>query len=494
MTRLSNECLNQLPASVQRPDYERNSITTGIVHLGIGAFYRAHQAVCIDDILRDDPVWGIVGASLRRPDTRDALQPQDGLYTLAVRDASGTHCRVIGSILEVVDANKQNAHLIDVMTQAIVRIVSLTITEKGYCHDPASGQLDEKHPDILHDLSHPNQPKTAPGLIVEALARRRENGIAPFTVLSCDNLPANGKTAARIITRFAHLRDADLGAYVRDQVSFPSTMVDRITPATTNEDRAMVRDVIGCEDAWPIVTEPFTQWVIEDNFPQGRPAFEKAGAQLVDDVEPFELMKLRMLNGAHSTMAYLGYLAGFETVAQTINNQAFYRLIHDLMTKEVAPTLDMPGTDLGAYRDALLDRFANPALQHRTWQIAMDGSQKLPQRLLSIITDRLKTNASFNRLALGVAAWIIYASGTNEKGAAIDVRDPLADRLRALAEQTGNDADKRTNAFLQVKEVFGDELPNHPVFVDSVKTHVKNLMNGGALKCVEALGESDPTS
>lgn len=469
------------------PDYDCNAITPGIVHLGIGAFHRAHQAVHIDDLLKNNPNWGIVGASLRRPDTKDALEPQGGLYTIAVRDAAGTKYRVIGSVLEVVDANIENERLLDIMASAQIRIVSLTVTEKGYCHDPASGQLDENHPDIIHDLAHPAAPKTAPGLIVEALDRRRAVGIAPFAVMSCDNLPANGQTAARIVTRFAMLRDKELGAFVRENVAFPSTMVDRITPATTNEDRALVTNAIGCEDAWPIITEPFSQWVIEDNFPQGRPPFEKTGAQLVADVEPFELMKLRLLNGAHSTMAYLGYLAGFETVAETIDNPAIYRFIHDLMTKEAAPTLDMPGTDLDAYRDALLDRFANPALQHRTWQIAMDGSQKLPQRLLGTITDRLKANASIDRLALGVAAWIIYASGTDEKGAAIDVRDPLAARLCALAEQTGDDAEKRTHEFLQLKEVFGDELSNNPLFAKTVTSHVESLLKNGALKTVENL-------
>ena len=484
MTRLSNHCLKQIPKTVQQPDFDRAAITPGIVHLGVGAFHRAHQAVYIDDLLSSDPVWGIVGASLRRPDTKDALEPQDGLYTIAVRDAVGTKYRVIGSVLELIDANQENERLLDIMTSAQVRIVSLTVTEKGYCHDPASGQLDEAHADIVHDLAHPTTPRSAPGLIVEALARRRAAGIAPFTVMSCDNLPANGETAARIVTRLATLNDVELGEFVRKNVAFPSTMVDRITPATTDEDRALAAKAIGCEDAWPITTEPFSQWVIEDNFPMGRPQFENATAQMVDDVEPFELMKLRLLNGAHSCMAYLGYLAGYETVSQTVANPELFTLIHDLMTKEIIPTLNMPGTNLEEYRDALLDRFANPALQHRTWQIAMDGSQKLPQRLLATIADRLKANASCERLALGVAAWMVYASGVDEKGAPIYVRDPLAERLRVLAGEADGDPEALASAFFGIGEIFGNELPKDARLHRQVVAHLEILLNQGALAAV----------
>lgn len=485
MTRLSNPQMSQLPADVRQPDYDRRAITPGIVHIGIGAFHRAHMAVYVDDLLSDNPDWGIIGASLRRPDTKDALDPQDGLYTLAVRDALGTTCRVIGSVLEVIDANAERERLLNVMASAQIRIVSLTVTEKGYCHDPASGQLDESHADIVYDLANPTAPKSAPGLIVEALARRHAVGIAPFAVMSCDNLPANGTTARNIISRFAELRDEELGKFVAEKVAFPGTMIDRIVPATTDDDRAFVEQAIGCEDAWPIMTEPFTQWVIEDNFPNGRPPFEKAGAEMVDDVEPSEHMKLRMLNGAHSSMAYLGYLSGFETISETISNPAFQTFVHALMTDEVMPTLDMPGTDLGAYRDALLTRFVNPALQHRTWQIAMDGSQKLPQRLLGTIRDRLKSGAPIVRLSLGVAAWIRYAGGVDEKGADIDVRDPHAERLRKIATDAAGDADALIAGFFAVTEVFGEDLPDGKVFRQQVTAHLKNLLQHGALKTVE---------
>ncbi len=487
MSRLSAKTLNSIPAGVAVPNYDRSTLTPGIVHLGIGAFHRAHMAVYVDDLLKDHPDWAIVGASLRRPDTKDALEPQDGLYTIAVRDAQGTHPRVIGSILNVLDANTQREELLALMADPKIRIVSLTVTEKGYCHDPATGELDERHPDIAHDLANPTAPKSAPGMLVEALARRHAAGVPPFAVMSCDNLPSNGETVQRIVTRFASLRDVMLGDWVMQNVAFPGTMVDRIVPSTTDADRDTIAGLIGADDAWPIMTEPFTQWVIEDKFPQGRPPFESVGAQLVEDVEPFERMKLRMLNGSHSTIAYLGYLAGHEYVSQAIADPAFHKLIHGLMTEEAMPTLDMPGTDLGAYRDQLLARFANPALQHRTWQIAMDGSQKLPQRLLGTIRDRLAADQPFERLALGVAAWMRYVVGIDEKGENIDVRDPLAMRMMAIAAEAGDDAEALYVGLVALNEVFGTDLADNQAFGDAVVTHLEALFDDGVVETIKAV-------
>ncbi len=435
--RLSNASLAGLPQSVRRPDYDRSGVTPGIVHLGIGAFHRAHQAVHLDDILLEEPGWGIVGASLRSASTRDALKPQDCLYTLSVRSGEGERLRIIGSVVDVLVAAEEREQLLAAMADRRVRIVSLTVTEKGYCHDPATGRLNEAHPDIRHDLSEPHAPQSAPGLIVEALARRRGAGVAPFTVLTCDNLPSNGRVVKRILDGFAALRDPDLGAYVAGELACPSTMVDRITPATTDEDRERISAALGVDDAWPVVTEPFSQWVIEDHFPAGRPAFEATGAELVADVAPYEHMKLRLLNGAHSSLAYLGYLAGYEYVSDVMADPGFARFVKALMD-EATPTLSVPpSTDISAYKAALIARFENPALKHRTWQIAMDGSQKLPQRLLGTIRDCLKRGLPFGRLALGVAGWMRYVAGVDEKGAAIDVRDPLAAHLRELADGAG---------------------------------------------------------
>ncbi len=483
MHRLSTASL-ALASGIAKPAYDRTKLTPGIVHLGIGAFHRAHMAVYVDDLVARHPVWAIVGASLRRPDTKQALEPQDFLYTIAVRDASGTSCRVVGSILDVLDATTQRSELLELMAHPSIRIVSLTVTEKGYCHDPATGELDEDHPDIIHDLDNPGEPVSAPGVIVRALELRRAAGTAAFTVMSCDNLPANGRTTKRIVTRLADLRDPALGEWVRDNVRFPSTMVDRIVPATTDADRALVAELTGLEDAWPIMTEPFTQWVIEDDFAAGRPPFEEAGAEIVADVEPYELMKLRMLNGSHSTLAYLGYLAGHEHVSDAIGDPAFRRLIHGLMTEEVMPTLPMPRAHLEAYRDRLLKRFANPALRHRTWQIAMDGSQKLPQRLLGTIRDRLAAGQGIGRLALGVAGWMRYVTGIGEDGSPIEVKDPLAGRLRAIADDASRTGDGLADSLLTVREIFGDDLATNEVFRVTVTRHLASLYDKGAAATV----------
>ena len=489
MPRLSLAALPLATPDVQVGTYDRTAVTPGIVHLGIGAFHRAHMAAYVDELLAENPTWGIIGASLRRPDMRDALAPQDFLYALAIRDASGTSCRIIGAILDVLDASTQRGQLLQAMADPAIRIVSLTVTEKGYCHDPASGELDERHPDIVHDLAHPDAPVSAPGIIVKALELRHGGGLAPFTVMSCDNLPSNGRTAARIVRRFAELRagaDSALVEYVQT-VRFPSTMGVRIVPATTDADGAAVSAIIGLEDAWPVVTELFTQWVIEDDFPSGRPPFERVGAELVEDVEPFELMKLRMLNGSHSTMAYLGYLAGYQYVSQAVADPAMHRMVHGLMTNEVMPTLPMPRQALEAYRDQLLARFANPALNHRTWQIAMDGTQKLPQRLLGTIRDRLAHGQPIERLALGVAAWMRYVTGIDEQGQPIDVKDPHAARLRQIADAAGSDAARLATGLLALPEVFGTDLPSDPAFTGPVTAHLKSLLANGARATLASL-------
>lgn len=483
--RLNEDSLADLPEGVRRPAYVRRAVKTGIVHLGVGAFHRAHQAVYTDDVLREDPQWGIVAASLRSPDTYDALQPQDGLYTLSVRSQDGEALRVIGSIGRIIVAPRATDDLLDIMADPRTRIVTLTVTEKGYCHDPATGTLNEDHPDVVHDLAYLKTPRSALGFIVEALRRRRRAGIPPFTVLTCDNLPSNGRTVKRVLTRFAELVDPELGRFVAGEVSCPSTMVDRIVPATSDQDRERIGHALGVEDAWPVVTEPFTQWVIEDRFPQGRPAWEKAGAEFVTDVEPYEHMKLRLLNGSHSTLAYLGYLSGYETVADTMADPAFVRLIEGLMDDEVTPTLHMPpGADLAAYKRALVQRFRNPALKHRTWQIAMDGSQKLPQRLLGTVRDRLRGGASIARLSLGVAAWMRYVTGIDEKGAPIDVRDPMAARLREIADRAGGTAENLAGALFALREIFGDDLPKDPRFTGAVTAHLARLYEKGARRTV----------
>ncbi|MBR0963536.1 mannitol dehydrogenase family protein [Bradyrhizobium diazoefficiens] len=485
--RLDRAQLDRLPPAIRRPAYDRSRVTPGIVHLGLGAFHRAHQAVVIDDCLGSGAMsWGIVGASLRSPDTRDALAPQDHLYTVAVRAAEGTEHRVIGALLDSVVAREKPAALVERMADPAVRIVSLTVTEKGYCHTPQTGDLDERHPDVVHDLNNPDAPRSAPGFIVAALARRRAQGLAPFTVLCCDNLAANGHTVQRIVTQFAALRSRDLGKWIADNIAFPSTMVDRIVPETTDADRSAVSDALGLHDAWPVMTEPFTQWVVEDRFAAGRPDLAAAGVELVADVKPFELMKLRLLNASHSALAYLGYLAGYETIADTMAAPHFARLAAQVM-EESAVTLTMPvGTDLAAYRNSLLKRFANPALHHRTWQIAMDGSQKLPQRLLGTMNDRLARNLPIATHALAVAGWMRYVTANDEQGRAIDVRDPLAGEFATLAREAGPVADRLAPALLGVAKVFGP-LGIEPRLREAVTAALGQLYAKGSRRAVETL-------
>jgi fructuronate reductase len=483
--RLSNASLDQVPGPVRRPAYDRTAVTPGIVHLGIGAFHRAHQAVVIDDLLGTGPQnWGIIGANLRSADTRDALAPQDSLYTVAVLSGAGTAHRVVGSILDTLVAPENPEQLIARLADPATRIVSLTITEKGYCHIPQTGELDEAHPDIIHDLKHPDAPRSAAGFILAALARRKAAGIAPFTVLSCDNLPANGATTARILNRFAALRSPELGRWVAGEVAYPSTMVDRIVPATTDADRAAVAKALGLTDAWPVVTEPFTQWVVEDKFPGGRPDFAAAGVQFVADVAPFEHMKLRLLNASHSALAYLGYLAGYETIAATMADSHFTALARKVMN-EAAATLAMPeGTDLGSYIASLLDRFSNPALHHLTQQIAMDGSQKLPQRLCGTIRDRLALNLPIDTHTLAVAGWMRYVTASDEHGNKIDVRDPIAAELATIAQTAGPAADRLAPALLAVSPVFGD-LGADPRVRTAVTHALARLYELGARRAVQ---------
>jgi fructuronate reductase len=407
VTRLSRASLTAAPPGVRRPDFDPATLRTGIVHLGIGAFARAHLAAYTQPLLHDDPSWGICGVSLRSPDTRDALAPQDNLYTRAERDGTGERLDVMAALTGL--AVGPDAAL-DRLLDHAVRIVTLTVTEKGY-HGPL------------------------PSLLATALQRRHAANVAPFTVLSCDNLPGNGDTTRRFVLNAAEQLDPTLACTIADTVAFPNCMVDRIVPATTADDRARIDTTLGLHDAWPVICEPFTQWVIEDNFPQGRPAWERTGAELVADVRPYEDMKLRLLNGSHSSIAYLGQLAGWQTVADAVAAPELRAHIAALMD-EVAATLTLPpSVNLHSYRDALLVRFANPALRHRTAQIAMDGSQKLPQRLFAPARARIAAGQPAPRIALGVAAWLRFLQGRADDGSALTLDDPQADRLRAAAMQ-----------------------------------------------------------
>jgi len=486
MKRLSLAALGDLPAAIQKPAYDPRSIGVGIVHLGIGAFHRAQTAVFTDDALALEPgAWGICGVSLRSPDVRDRLAPQDGLYTAVEKSLAGIHRRVIGSVREVLFLGDEREQMLARLAAPETRIVSLTITEKGYCHDPATGKLNFSHPDIVHDLGDLQHPLSAVGLISAALdARRRSHGKS-FTVLCCDNLPHNGVLLKGLVQSYAEAADATLARWIRDRASFPSTMVDRIVPATTDADIAENDAALGLHDAAPVVHEPFKQWAIEDDFVAGRPSWERAGAELVRDVAPFEAMKLRLLNGSHSAFAYLGFLAGYEYIYQVAAQPDFIAFMRRLMRDEVAPSLKLPASvDVAAYQEALIARFGNPALPHRTQQIAMDGSQKLPQRLLGTVRDNLAAGRPIELLTLAVAGWMRYATGRDEAGREIKVSDPLVGEFARIAAAHEGDPSALASAFLSLRAIFGDDLPAEPRFAGKVAGWLASLFAEGAARTV----------
>lgn len=456
----------------------------GIVHLGLGAFFRAHGAIYVEEAMAaSGGDWGILGVSLRNPDVRDALAPQGGAYTALELAPDGPRTRVVGSVQAVLVAPENPQAVLSAMAAPGVRIVSLTVTEKGYCHEPATGRLNPSHPDILHDLSNA-LPVSAPGYLVRALQMRRDAGLPPFTVLTCDNLPGNGHLVRGLVLDLARRIDPALADWIEAEGRFPSTMVDRIVPATTPADIDRVARLTGHHDAAPVVHEPFRQWVIEDDFVGGaRPDLAAAGAQLVADVAPYELMKLRMLNGTHSSLAYLGYLAGHETIADCMADPPFRAFVRRLWADEIAPALTPPpGEDLAAYASALEDRYANPAIRHRTWQIAMDGSQKLPQRILGTLATNLAAGRMSPGLMLAVAAWMAYVGGVDEKGQPIDVRDPLAARLASLSHCA---PETRVAALLALREVFPEQLAAD--LLPGVQAAFQSLTTLGASGAVKAL-------
>ena len=477
-----------LPATVQQPQYDRSQLRSRIVHFGFGAFHRAHQALLTDRVLNaQGGDWGICEISLFSGDVlMSQLREQQHLFTVLEKGAAGNQPIVVGAVKECLNARLDTlAAIIEKFCEPQVAIVSLTITEKGYCIDPASGKLDLSQPRIAHDLQYPDEPHSAPGILVEALHRRRERGLPPFTVLSCDNIPDNGHVVKNAVLGMAQTRSSELAQWIAEHVSFPATMVDRIVPAATDESLAEISDVLGVFDPCAISCEPFIQWVIEDNFVAGRPQWEAAGAQLVDDVQPWEQMKLRMLNGSHSLLAYLGYLAGFAHINDCMEDEVFRTAARRLMLNEQAPTLRITGVDLTAYADSLIERFANPALKHRTWQIAMDGSQKLPQRMLEGIRLHLERGTCWSLLALGVAGWMRYVSGVDDAGQAIDIRDPLADKIHAIVETSSSE--ERVVALLTLSEIFGTDLPRNPAFVDAVTDAWRAIDSLGAHGAVKSV-------
>lgn len=482
-----------LHAKATVPNWDRNALVPRIVHLGFGAFHRAHQAVYADILAAEHGSdWGYTEVNLIGGEQQIAdLKNQDRLYTVAEMSADAWTARVVGVVKNALHAQVDGLEtVLAAMCEPQVAIVSLTITEKGYCHSPATGQLMLDHPAIVADLQNPQQPKSAPGVIVAALARRRAAGLPAFTVMSCDNMPENGHVMRNVICAYAQAVDAGLAAWIAQNVTFPSTMVDRIVPAMTAETLDKIEQLTGVRDPAGVACEPFRQWVIEDNFVAGRPEWEKAGAELVADVLPFEEMKLRMLNGSHSFLAWLGYLAGYQHINDCMLDDNYRRAAHALMMTEQAPTLSVQGVDLARYAGLLIDRYSNPALQHRTWQIAMDGSQKLPQRMLDSIRWHLVHGSDFTLLAMGVAGWMRYVSGVDDRGQEIEISDPLLPIIQQTVQNSA-DGEERVKALMGIEAIFGQDLSQEPRFVNEVTRAYLSLKKHGAKATVAAWAQEN---
>ncbi|SDE02310.1 mannitol dehydrogenase family protein [Limimaricola pyoseonensis] len=480
---LSNSALSGLPAGVDGPGYDRAALTPGIVHVGVGNFHRAHMAVYLDRLFARgrDHDWAIRGAGVRPGDARmrEALERQDFLTTVVELDPAGLSARVTGAMTDFVEVDPEA--IIAAMADPAIRIVSLTVTEGGWFVDAKTDGFDADHPDIRHDAATPDAPKTAFGMILAALKRRRAAGHAPFTVLSCDNLPENGHVAKRTVTGLARLSDTGFADWVADNVAFPNSMVDCITPATSDRERAMVRDRFGIEDPAPVVCEPFRQWVLEDDFPQGRPRLEDVGAEFVADVAPYELMKLRILNGGHAAIAYASALLGHHFVHDAVADPRISNWLAALEQREIIPTLaPIPGVDFEAYRLKVAERFANPEIGDTIPRICFDGANRQPKFILPVIRDALAAGRPVEGLALEVALWARYCAGTDEAGATLAPNDDRHDELKRLALAAKDDP----AAFLSNGAVFGD-LDRQPGFVDAFARQLGAVWRDGVAATLE---------
>jgi mannitol 2-dehydrogenase len=477
-----------LSSSVPGPAYDRTRVRTSVVHFGVGGFHRSHQAMYHDRLMNDGKAldWGICGVGVMPADRRmkEVMDAQDGLYTLVVKHPDGTYePRVIGAITEYLFAPDDAEAVIEKMAAGETRIVSLTVTEGGYNIHNVTGEFDAGAPDVVHDLEPGATPRTTFGLVTEALRRRRERGLEPFTVMSCDNIPGNGDLSRTVFAAFARLRDPELGDWVARAVAFPNSMVDRITPVTTDGDRAELRERFGVDDAWPVVCEPFTQWVLEDAFSLGRPPYEDAGVQVVGDVEPYELMKLRLLNAGHQALGYPAYLAGHRLVHEAAQDPLMRAFVRGYMDDEATPTLaPVPGVDLDEYKQTLIERFSNPEVRDTLARLCAESSDRIPKFLLPVVRRQLETGGEIAHCATVVASWARYAEGVDEQGEPIEVVDRLRDRLVPLAQRQREDPD----AFIANRELFGD-LVDDERFAAAYRSALSSLHERGARATLEAI-------
>jgi mannitol 2-dehydrogenase len=488
VTALAAETLPSYADVLPTPSYDRSRMRIGDVHFGVGGFHRAHQAMYHDRLMNGGVAleWGICGVGVMPADRRmqQVMARQDGLYTLVQKHADGAYeAQVVGSIAEYLLASDDAEAVIEKLASAPVRIVSLTVTEGGYNLDDITGEFDPANPDVQHDLAPGAVPRTTFGLVTEGLRRRRERGLAPFTIMSCDNLPGNGHLTHEAFTSFARLRDRELGDWIASEVRFPNSMVDRITPATTDADRREVSERFGVDDLWPVVCEPFAQWVLEDSFSAGRPPYEDAGVQVVADVEPYELMKLRLLNAGHQAMAYFGRLCGHELVHEAARDPLLNAFLREYMDEEATPTLPpVPGVDLDDYKRTLLERFSNPEVRDTIARLCAESSDRIPKWLVPVIRSQLAAGGEIRRSAGVVASWARYAEGIDEQGRAIEVVDRLKDTLTPIARRQREDPD----AFIANRDLFGD-LSGDERFVAAYREALRSLHERGARATLESL-------
>jgi mannitol-1-phosphate/altronate dehydrogenase len=473
------------------PSYDRSALIPSVVHFSVGGFHRAHQLLYFDELAERgiSTGWGVIGIGLHHRFMKDALAPQDYLYTVVERSPDGERARVVGVMVDYHYAPDDPAAVLDTLTDERVRMVTLTITDAGYRVCPDSGLFDADDDDLRADLADPARPRTFFGFITEALDRRRRAGIAPFTVVSCDNMHRNGDATRAAIVGFARLRDEVLARWIADRVAFPSSMVDRITPQTPPDERARVARKYGVDDNWPVITEPFSQWIIEDDFCNGRPPLEQVGVRFVDDVADYELMKTRLLNASHCALGYLGSLAGHTHIDQLMTQPLFREYVTRLMDDEVTPLLPEPeGIDLADYKRTLLQRFANPAIADRLSRLCRRGSTKMPHHLLPSLREALAQDRPHALLTLALAAWLRYLRGTDLSGRPVLVEDARAATLTVRAREGGSDP----RPVLAVRDVFGD-LGDDPRLVAELETALEHLDRRGVEAAISTyLMSSDP--
>lgn len=482
--------LDQLSARMTVPRYDRSSLRPGVVHIGLGGFNRAHQAVYLDDLLAEAKgsdadkamAWAECGVGLLPPDQRmsDVLHAQDFLYAVVERSATGRKARIIGSICEYLYAPASPAAVIAQMSSPECRIISLTVTEGGYFLRPGTSEFEADSPDVRFDLENPNTPRTFLGFICEALEQRRREGLPPVTVLSCDNLQGNGDATAHVVRAFAELKSPVLRQWIDENVTFPNSMVDRITPATTEVERKLIEERFGIRDGWPVITEPFRQWVIEDTFCNGRPPLERVGVMMTAHVEPFEAMKMRLLNGSHFAMAYVGAMLGFEFVHECLENALMRPFIEAYMDAVSPAVPEVPGVGLAEYKATLLERFSNPTIRDQIMRICAGGSAKLPKFVLPVYPLLVAKGADTRLVALVVASWLVYFRGRDQNGRPLSIVDPCAAELTRIMEASGADP----SPALALQAIFGRELPANPRFVGEVSAAMERFTTLGIAKTI----------